>query len=252
MTGGMLASPAGIACAVIAVVISGMAKGGFAGLGGLAMPIMVLANPLVESAAVMLPILIVQDAVGVWSFRRSWDGFVLRAMMPGMTLGVVLGYLFSRLVSEATVLLVVGVVTVLFGLQRLWIERGHKATLPSDSPAWVGTLFGTFSGFVSHVAHAGAPPFQMWVLPRRLPRDVLVGTTAIAFAFMNWIKVPGYAALGQFTHANLLHSAMLAPVALLSTWAGVHVVRRIDAARFYRLIYAMMLLVGAKLIYDGL
>lgn len=248
----MLDSWAGVTCALVAVIISGLAKGGFAGLGGLAMPIMVLANPPVESAAVLLPILIVQDMVGVWSFRRHWDAWVLRVMVPGMTIGVGLGYLFSRFVSEQSVLLAVGVVALVFGLQRLWAERGGRTALPSDSPSWVGLTFGTFSGFVSHIAHAGAPPFQMWVLPRKLERDVLVGTTAIAFAYMNWIKVPAYAALGQFSRANLIHSAWLVPVALGSTWAGVWVVRRIDTARFYRLIYGLMILVGVKLIWDGL
>jgi len=248
----MLDSWAGLICAVVAVVISGLGKGGFAGLGGLAMPIMVLANPPVESAAVLLPILIVQDVVSVWAFRHSWDAGVLKVMLPGMTLGVSLGYIFSRLVSEKAVLFAVGLVSLAFGLQRLWAERGGRTVLPSGSPGWVGVIFGTFSGFVSHIAHAGAPPFQMWVLPRRLERDVLVGTTAIAFAYMNWIKVPAYAALGQFTHANLLHSAWLVPVALASTWAGVRVVRKIDAARFYRLIYWLMMLVGVKLVADGI
>ena len=248
----MLDSWAGVTCAVIAVVITGMSKGGFAGLGGLAMPVMMLANPPVESAAVMLPILIVQDAVGVWSFRRHWDAGVIKVMIPGMTVGVVLGYLFSRSVSEKAVLLAVGMVSLVFGLHRLWSERGGRTTLPSESPRWLGVMFGAFSGFVSHIAHAGSPPFQMWVLPRKLERDVLVGTTAIAFAYMNWIKVPAYAALGQFSRANLLHSAWLVPLALASTWAGVWVVRRIDTARFYRLIYCLMLIVGAKLTWDGL
>lgn len=248
----MLDSWAGVGCAVIAVVISGFAKGGFAGMGGLAMPIMVLANPPLDSAAVLLPILIVQDLVGVWSFRHHWDGWVLRVMLPGMTCGVVLGYLFARFVSERSVLLAVGMVALAFGLQRLWAERGGRTALPSDSPRWVGFTFGTFSGFVSHIAHAGAPPFQMWVLPRKLERDVLVGTTAIAFAYMNLIKVPAYAALGQFSRANLTHSAWLVPLALASTWAGVRVVRRIDTARFYRVIYCLMILVGVKLVWDGL
>lgn len=241
-----------ILCATLAVIVSGLAKGGFSGAGALAMPIMVLTNPPVESAAVMLPILIVQDAFSVWSFRHSWDGSVLKVMMPGMTLGVGLGYLFSRSVSEAAVLGVVGLVSLLFGLQRLWAERGGRTTLPSDSPGWVGSLFGTFSGFASHVAHAGAPPFQMWVLARRLERDKLVGTTAIAFAYMNWIKVPGYVALGQFSRANLFHSALLVPLALASTWAGVRIVRRVDPQRFYRIIYALMIAVGLWLLRESL
>ena len=129
--------------------------------------------------------------------------------------------------------------------------RGGKVVLPSNSPDWVGAIFGIVSGFTSQIAHAGSPPYQMWVLPKRLPRDVLVGTTALAFAAMNWMKVPAYAALGQFTRANLMATAMLAPVALISTLLGVALVRRIDQARFYTLIYLLMVLLGGKLMVDA-
>jgi uncharacterized membrane protein YfcA len=238
-------------CAVLAVIIAGLAKGGFAGVGALAMPIMALGVDPVTGAAILLPILIIQDTISVWSFRHSWDGEVLKVMLPGMAIGVGLGYLFAAKVSESAVLGALGAISFLFGLQRLWAERGGAIVLPSKSPRWIGTLFGVASGFTSQIAHAGSPPFQMWVLPRRLPRDTLVGTTAIAFAAMNWIKVPAYAALGQFTRANLMATAMLVPLALVSTLAGVALVRRIDAARFYTLIYVLMVLLGIKLMLDA-
>lgn len=238
-------------CAIVAVVISGLAKGGFAGAGVLAMPIMALAIDPVRSAAILLPILILQDVVSVWAFRRDWDGHILAVMLPGAAAGIGLGYLFAAQVPETMVLGALGFISVLFGLQRLWTERRGAIVLPSSSPNWVGALFGVASGFTSQIAHAGSPPFQMWVLPKRLPRDTLVGTTAITFAVMNWMKVPAYAALGQFTRANLMATAMLAPVALVATLMGVALVRRTDPARFYRLIYALMVLLGIKLMADA-
>lgn len=238
-------------CAIIAVIISGLAKGGFAGLGALAMPVMAFGVDPVRGAAILLPILIVQDIVSVWAFRRTWDRAVLAVMLPGMAIGVAMGYLFAARVSESAVLGVIGLISLLFGLHRLWLERGGAIPLPSNSPNWIGALFGVVSGFTSQIAHAGSPPFQMWVLPRRLPRDTLVGTTAIAFAAMNWMKVPAYAALGEFTQANLMATAMLVPLALLSTLAGVALVRRIDPARFYSLIYLLMILLGLKLVADA-
>jgi len=92
----------------------------------------------------------------------------------------------------------------------------------------------------------------MWVLPKKLPRDMLVGTTAVAFAVMNWMKVPAYAPLGQFTRANLTATALLVPVAVVSTFAGVWLVGRVDAARFYTLIYVLMVLLGFKLMADSI
>jgi uncharacterized membrane protein YfcA len=116
---------------------------------------------------------------------------------------------------------------------------------------WVGGLFGAAAGFTSQIAHAGGPPYQMWVMPRRLPRDVLVGTTAIFFGAVNWIKVPAYLALGQFTKPNMLAAALLMPVAIVSTFAGVRLVKSVSPDRFYTAIYVLMLLVGLKLTYDA-
>ena len=139
----------------------------------------------------------------------------------------------------------------MFGLYRLWVDRRGAVTVGSRAPGWVGTLLGVASGFTSQVAHAGQPPFQLYVLPRRLPRDVLVGTTAIFFAAVNWIKVPAYWALGQFDRETLGAAAVLLPVAVASTFAGVWLVRRVSPARFYTAIYVLMVLVGIKLIYDA-
>ena len=240
-----------VLCAVIAVIISGLAKGGFAGLGALALPVMALGISPVRGAAILLPILVAQDVVSVWSFRHSWDKALLITMLPGMALGVLLGFLLAASVNETVVLGVVGLLSILFGLYRLWLQREGAKQLPSGLPNWIGALFGVASGFASQVAHAGAPPFQMWVIPRQLPRDTFIGTSAIAFALMNWMKIPAYAALGQFTRANLLASAALMPVAIGATAAGVVLIRKFNAARFYTLIYVLMVVLGVKLVFDA-
>ena len=101
------------------------------------------------------------------------------------------------------------------------------------------------------IAHAGGPPFQIYVIPQRLPRDLFVGTGVMFFALVNVIKVPPYLALGQFTAENLLTSAALFPLAAASTWAGVLLVRRVSGERFYNIVYALLLLLGLKLVFDG-
>lgn len=239
------------ALAVPAVILLGLSKGGFAGLGALSLPILAMAVSPVRAAAILLPILIVQDVVSVWAFRRSWDGAVLAWMLPGAVIGITLAYLFAAHVDPDAVLGLVGAISIVFGLYRLWLARRGAEVVAARSPGWVGTLAGVVSGFTSQIAHAGQPPFQMWVLPRRLDRDVLVGTTAIFFAATNWLKVPAYRALGQFSWANLTTAALLMPVAIVSTFAGVWLVRRVSPARFYGAIYVLMVLVGVKLVWDA-
>lgn len=238
--------------AVPAVILLGLSKGGFAGMGALSLPLLAFAIDPVRAAAITLPILIAQDVVGVWAFRRTVDWRLLGWMLPGSVLGIALGYGFAASVSSAAVMAMVGAISILFGAYRL---RAARHAAPRDTarwPDWIGSLFGIASGFTSQIAHAGQPPFQLWVLPRNLPRDMLVGTTAIFFAATNWIKVPAYWALGQFTSANVMTSAALLPLALVATVAGVRLVRRVDAARFYTAIHVLMILVGIALVAEAI
>lgn len=240
-------------CAIPAVLLIGLAKGGFSGLGALGTPLMALGmGDPVRAAAILLPILIAQDVVAVTAFRKSWSGEVLAAMLPGAVVGVGLGYLLAASIPSSAIMAVLGAISILFGSYRLWVERGGRIAASRNSLAWVGSLFGVATGFTSQIAHAGGPPFQMWVMPRKLDRDTFVGTSAIFFAVVNWIKVPAYAALGQFTAANALATAALLPVAVLASLAGVKLVRKVPMQRFYVIVYWLMIIAGAKLLLDGI
>ena len=247
----LLADPVTLLLAVLAVIVLGLAKGGISGLGALATPLLALAVPPVTAAALLLPILLVQDVVSLWAFRHSWNGWIVAWMLPGAALGIALAAIFSASVPEAKVLLVLGIITAAFGAYRLWAERGGRIVAPSTSPGWVGTLFGVACGISSQIAHAGGPPFQMWVTPRQLPHKTFVGTSAITFAAINWMKVPSYILLGSLGREVVSAAIMLLPLAVAATWAGVWLVRRIDSARFYRLIYALMVALGLRLMWQG-
>lgn len=247
----LLADPATLAACIVAVILVGMAKGGFSGLGALGTPVVALVLPPSTAAAILLPILIVQDVVSVWSFRRSWDKWIVAWMLPGAIVGVGLGWAMAASINERTLMAVLGGITLSFGAYRLWLERGGRIVAASTSPGWVGTLFGTVTGFTSQVAHAGGPPFQMWVTPRRLPHLVYAGTNSILFAAINMFKVPSYIMLGAFTHDVLVAAALLVPLAIAATLLSVRLLRVINPERFYTIIYLLMVMLGAKLIADA-
>lgn len=238
--------------AAIAVILVGIAKGGFAGLGAAAMPILVLVMDPAPAAAMLLPILIAQDVVSVWAFRHEYDWPTLKLMVPGGFIGVFLGWLFATAVPVDAVRGLVGLISVVFGLYRLALGRGITLQFRRKMPDALGVFWGAVSGFTSQVAHAGGPPFQIWALSRNFPHTVFIGTSAIFFAVLNWIKVPAYFALGQFTAANMKLTLIFMPLALASTFAGVWVVRRLSAARFNTVIAVLMLAVGAELLRQSL
>ncbi|MFM8500046.1 MAG: sulfite exporter TauE/SafE family protein [Chakrabartia sp.] len=231
--------------AAIAVILVGVAKGGFAGLGAAAMPILVLVMDPAPAAAMLLPILIAQDIVSVWAFRRDFDVATLKLMLPGGLVGVFLGWLFATAVP-------VEAVRGLFGIYRLALGRGVQIKFKTKMPNWLGIFWGGVSGFTSQVAHAGGPPFQVWALSRNFPHTVFIGTSAIFFAILNWMKVPAYFALGQFTAANMKLTLIFMPLAIASTFAGVLLVRRLSAARFNTVISLLMVGVGVELLRQSL
>jgi uncharacterized membrane protein YfcA len=249
----MITDPLFYAMAIPAVVLVGLGKGGFRGLGLLSLPLMALVISPVRAAAIMLPILIVQDSVALWAYRRQWDGRNLLILLPSAAVGVVLGYLLAEYVSDAGVALAVGLLAVGFAVRQLFFG-GNAPPALRDRPAGVaaGWFWGILTGFTSMISNAGGPTFQVYVMPQRLPRDIFVGTGCVFFAVLNWIKVPPFIALGQFTSENLTTAFVLFPLAIASTWAGVLLVRLVSGERFYTISYALLVPVGLKLTWDGI
>jgi len=63
------------------------------------MPVLTLTIDPISGAAILLPLFIVQDVVGVWSFRRSIDWRMLGWTLPGCALGIFLGWLLAANVA---------------------------------------------------------------------------------------------------------------------------------------------------------
>ena len=176
------------------MLLVGLAKGGFSGIGMAATPLLALAVPPLQALAILLPILLVQDVVSIWWYRRDWDGWNLKVMLPGAVLGVGLAWAVGSVVSDDVVRLMIG------------RDRRHASCSMSGSAACrrpagraraSGVFWGAGAGFTSTIASAGMPPFSVHVLPQRMEKLRLVGTITMFFAAVNLMRVVPYFALGQ-------------------------------------------------------
>lgn len=239
-----------ITIAVIAVLIVGLSKAGLLGsLGMVGVPLLSLVMPARDAAGMMLPVLLAMDAIAVYAYRKDVDWRILRNMLPGAALGTIIGWVLWAFVSDAAVLLFVGVVTLLFILDAILPLRKKLEGLPPSTP-W-GLFWGGFAGFTSFISHTGGPPFQIYVLPQRLPPAIYSGTSAVFFAIVNSAKLIPYFFLGQLSVHNLQLSAALIPAGLTGVFLGIFLVRRISMVWFYRIAYWLVFLLALKLIWDG-
>ncbi|HTN95469.1 MAG TPA: sulfite exporter TauE/SafE family protein [Nordella sp.] len=235
------------AIALVAVVLVGASKGGLPVVGMLGVPVLALATSPVHAAGLLLPIFVVTDMFGLWAYRREFDRRNLMILIPATTLGVAIGWATASLVSDRLVTLLVGVIGLAFSL-NYWL-RGRHAVEPHAADIPRGVFWGTVSGFTSFVSHAGAPPYQMYVLPQRLDKMIYAGTTTILFAVVNAVKLVPYWALGQLSLANLKTVAVLFPFAIAATFTGVKLTRILPQDIFYRLVIGALFLVSLKLVY---
>src|SRR3990167_8267991 len=157
------------AAAIPAVILSGISKGGFGGgLGIMSVPIMSLVISPVQAAAILLPVLCLMDLFGLWVYRNQWDPVNLKILIPGSIAGIILGTLLFRYLTPEFIKLLLGAIAILFTLDYWtspWRDRLEHTGKPDV--VW-GTLAGIVSGVTSFIAHAGAPPVTMYLLPQRL------------------------------------------------------------------------------------
>jgi uncharacterized membrane protein YfcA len=238
------------ATAVVAVLILGIAKGGLAGgIGLVAVPLMSLTIEPARAAAILLPILMLMDATALRPWWNRWDVHNLRTTAPGAVLGTALGFASFGVLSPDALRVMVGTIALLFSL-RWWLARAPAAPRPAGYLR--GTFWSTLAGFTSFSVHAGGPPLHVYLLSQRLDKTTFQATTVAFFFAINWLKLGPYAWLGQHDGSNLAASLVLAPLAPVGIALGARLHHRIDETRFFRVVYASLVALGAKLIWDGL
>jgi uncharacterized membrane protein YfcA len=245
----LITDPFFYAVAIPAVLLLGISKSGFgAGFGSLAVPMMALAVTVPQAAAILMPLLLLMDLLGVAAFRKDFDFKFLKFLVPFGLMGTMVGALLFRLLDARMVAGIVGGFTLLFLAQRLLFPPTPDSPPP---PKWLGAVLTVTSGFTSFVAHAGGPPLSAYVIPLRLSPVKFTATMAFFFFVINLSKWIPYAWLGLLDLRNMATSVVLLPLAPLGVWIGVWLARRISPVWFYRILYVGMLLTGIKLLWDS-
>ena len=233
-----------------AVLLYGIAKGGFAGpLAIMGVPLMSLVISPLQAAAILLPILCLQDLISIYSYRKSFHLRNLLILVPAALIGIILGFFWFSYLSDNNIRLFLGSLAIIFSLNYFFFSRESAETEVSLTR---GSFWGAISGFTSFGIHAGGLPFNIYMLPQKLDHRVYVGTAAVFFGLVNLLKLYPYYLLDQLRIDNLTTSLFLMPFAPLGFYIGYKLTQRIDGERFYALTYACLLIIGIKLFTDGI
>ena len=243
--------------AIVAILLAGISKGGFgAAAGGLAVPVLSLVIAPPEAAGIMLPILCAMDVFSVHAWRGRWSVHHLRILLPGALAGIVLGSLAFGALPVDAIRLIVGLITVLFAFNKQFAladRLSARLAMNEKTPGpLMGAVCGLCSGFTSTLAHAGGPPFAVYIYSQRLDKSTIVATSALLFCIANYVKLAPYYFLGQLNPGNLATSLLFAPLVPIGIWLGLWLHRRISEQAFFQISYLLLFLSGIKLVWDAL
>ena len=234
--------------ASFAALLIGLSKGGLPTIGMLAVPVLSMVISPVKAAVLLLPIYVISDMVSVWLYRRNFSLPNLKVLVPASMVGIFVGWLTAAYTSDSAVKLLIGCIGIGFCL-NIWLRQSPQAAQGVDRKK--GAIWGALAGFTSFISHAGAPPFQVFVLPQQLPKAVFAGTATIFFAIVNLVKVIPYQQLNPYSLADLTQAAWLIPTALVGTYVGAYLTKIIHDKWFFRWVQIALMLVSIKLLIDG-
>ncbi len=241
------------AVGAVAVLVAAISKGGFgSGAAFAGAVILALVTPPDRALAIMLPLLMVMDATALPAFWRRWDSGAAWALCCGAVPGVALAALVMSRAPADLIRVLIG--SIALGFVAFQLARARGLVRPEGLPAGplAGGAWGAVTGFTSFVSHAGGPPAAVYLLSRGVAKEAYQATTVVTFWAINLMKIGPYAALGVFDRQALTAAALLSPVAVIGIGLGVVAHRAMPAIWYFRIMYALLVVAGARLVWTGL
>jgi uncharacterized membrane protein YfcA len=226
--------------------MKGAFGGGFSIVG---IPLLSFVMDPVTAGGLLAPLFIAMDLFALRYWKPStWSKPDLVLLLPGLVIGIGLGYLLFRVLDHRAVAIVMAVVTLIF--VGLWFVGNPKLVIrPRSTPKAVAA--GLASGVTTMVAHSGGPPLAMYLLPLGLSKEIYAGTTSLFFTVGNATKaVPWLLLVRPSSNVWIVMAACLLAIPS-GVWLGWRLHGRLDQQQIYRACYALLVITALKLLWDG-
>jgi len=237
---------------VIAILgfMIGFSKGGFSGLGALLTPILALVLPVASAVGVLLPMLMVGDVFAVSIYWNEWELDLVKRMLPAGILGALAGtFLLARL-STNGLRIILGIFVLVLVVYRFVSDRIQA--MRYQSRPWHAPAAGLLAGVASGMFNYGGPAFSSYLLLQKLQARSFIATTAIFFALLNVIKVPGFLYTGVLNLPLLFSLWWVFPFIPVGIWAARLTLTRVSPAAFEWIIIALLIFSSLWLLRSGM
>ena len=224
--------------AFLAAFILGMSKAGVKGIAVLIVTLMALAFGGKSSTGMLMPLLIVGDIFAITYYHRHTQWNYLKAFLPWMMLGVLIGVIIGKDLPEKTFQMGMAVTILLTLSMLIWWEKKKVKTIPTH---WsFGSFMGVMAGITTMIGNLAGAFSNIYFLAMRLPKNHFIGTAAWLFFLINLFKLPFHIFVWKtVTSESLKIFLILLPGTLLGLLTGVFFVHKISDVFFRKMILVL-------------
>ena len=226
--------------------MKGAFGGGFAIVG---IPLLSLVMDPVTAGGLLAPLFVAMDLYSLRYWKPStWSKPDLKLLLPGLVVGVGLGYLLFQILDHRAIAIVMAAMTLIF--VALWLAAGAQVMVrPRSTPKAITA--GLTSGVTTMVAHSGGPPLAMYLLPLGLSKEIYAGTTSMFFTVGNAIKAVPWLLIVKPTADIWILMAICLLAIPSGVWLGWRLHGALDQRQIYRVCYGLLVVTALKLLWDG-
>jgi uncharacterized protein len=228
----------------------GFAKGGFGGLGALLTPVLALVLPVSLAVGVLLPMLMVGDVFAVYMYWKEWDFDLVKHMLPAGIVGALAGTFLLSSISPNGLRLILGIFVLVMVAYKFLSDRIQA--IRYQPRRWHAPAAGFLAGIASGMFNSGGPPFNSYLLFQRLKARPFIATTAIYFALLNLIKVPGFLYTGVLDLPLLFSLWWVFLFIPVGIWIARMTLTRISPLAFEWIILVLLIFSSLWLLWQSL
>ncbi len=227
----------------------GLSKSGLKGVAMVAIPVLAFLYGGKASVGIMLPFLIMGDAMALSFYFKSGKIKYILKLIPWAIIGILVAVYVGNLINDQQFKTTIAVAILICLALLIYNEFRKSKVKLTDNKVFSGSL-GLMGGFATMMGNAAGPIFNLYLLSMRLPKESYIGTGAWFYIFLNCFKVPFHIlSWNTINWQTIQMNVIMFPALFVGALIGKKVVSYIPERTYRYLIFTVILLSAILLFF---
>jgi len=172
-------------------------------------------------------------------YWKEWDSDLVKRMLPAGIVGAIAGTFLLSWLSPNGLRIILGIFVLVVVIYKFVSDRIQ--TMRYESKLWHAPVAGLLAGLASGMFNSGGPAFNSYLLLKKVNARPFIATSAIYFAILNLVKVPGFLYTGVLDLSLLFSLWWVFPFIPLGIWATRVTLTRVSPLMFEWIIIVLLI-----------